>query len=192
VQIVSPSTFTLVGPTLNYNGSYGLIYNGILNRTVTKNLTVTFNASDNKGFSAITTIPIIVSDVLSLSPISDGYKTISVIYVNGYINSLDNVPLGSVYVNNPDDWFRALNTYTIRDVSNGQTFSAAQGLLSTSVPLYPGSYTVHVDVTKPNVPSSALATIDIGVTSVDSEYVRRAATIRIQGKIEDLSLIIHE
>ena len=158
-----------------------LTYNGILNRTFNKNITVTFNASDNKGLSALTSIPIIVGDVLSLSPISDGYKTISVIYVNGYINSLINVPLGSVYVNDIDDWFRASRTYSIRDVSNGQKFSAAQGLLSTSNALYPGSYTVHVDVTKPNVPSSALATIDLGVTSVDSEYVRQAATIRIQG-----------
>ncbi|CAF3869414.1 unnamed protein product [Adineta steineri] len=182
VQIVSPSSFSLSGPTLNYNGSYTLIYNGILNRTLARNLTVTFNASDNKGFSAITTIPIIVGDVLNAYPISDGYKTINIVYVNGYINSLRNVQLGSVYVMDLDDWFRASRTYSVRDVSNGQTFSASQGYLSTSDLLYPGSITVHVTVTKPNVPSTALGTMDLAITSVDSELVRQAATIRIQGE----------
>jgi hypothetical protein len=144
---------------------------------------VTFNASDNKGYSAITSIPIIVGDVLSPYPISDGYKTISVIYVNGYMNSLINVALGSVYVNDLNDWFRTSRTYSVQDVSNGQSFSASQGLLSTSTALYPGSITVHVDVTKPIASSSAVSTINIGVTSVDSEYVRQAATIRIQGNV---------
>jgi len=98
------------------------------------------------------------------------------------MNSLRNVSLGSVFVNDLDDWFHTMKIYSIRNVSNGQTFHASQGLLSTSQPLYPGSYTVHVDVTKPNVPSTALSTINIKVTSVDTEYVRQGVTIRIQGK----------
>ncbi|CAF3632426.1 unnamed protein product [Rotaria socialis] len=183
VQIISPTTFTLVGPTVNYNGTYQLMYNGILNRTSTKNLTVTFNGTDARGFSAVTTIPVIVGDVLSSSPISDGFKTIRVVYINGYINSLKNTPLGSVYVNDLDDWFRSTGrTYSVRSVSNGQLFSAAQGVLSTPDPLYPGSYTILVDATKPIAASTATSTIDLQVTSVDSEYVRQAATIRIQGE----------
>ena len=133
--------------------------------------------------SALSTISIVVGDVLNASPISDGYKTINVIYVNGYMNSLRNVSLGSVYVNDLDDWYRDSRTYSIRDVSNGQSFSASQGLLSTPDALYPGSATIHVDVTKPVASSSATGTIDLEVTSVDNEYVRQAATIRIQGSI---------
>ena len=184
IQIVSPSTFTLSGPTLNFNDTYTLTYNGVLNRTITKNLTVTFNASDNRGLSAISTIPIIVGDTLSATPISDGFKTITVLYVNGYGNSIRNVPLGSVYVQDPDDWYRASRTYAVRDVSNGQAFSAAGGFLSTPDPLNPGSYTVRVDVTKPIASSTALSTTDIGVASVDSEFVRQAATIRIKGNTQ--------
>jgi len=119
------------------------------------------------------------------SPISNGYKTITVIYVNGYINSLLNVPLGSIYVNDLNDWFRTSRTYSITSVSNGQIFSASQGLLSTSSPLYPGTYTIQVTVTKPIASSTAVSTISLGVTSVDSEYVRQAATIRIQGEYPD-------
>ncbi|UJR08758.1 hypothetical protein I4U23_013015 [Adineta vaga] len=182
VEILSPSTFSLSGPTLSYNSSYRLTYNGVLNRTATKNLTVTFKASDNKGFSAISTIPIIVGDVLNNYPISNGYKTISVIYANGYINSLRNVALGSIYVNDPDDWFRASRTYSVRSSSNGQSFTATQGYLRTPDALYPGTSTVIVDVTKPNVPSSAVGTVELGVQSVDTEWVRKAATIRIQGE----------
>lgn len=182
VQIVPPSSFLLSGPTLSSTGIYGLRYNGLLNRTATKNLTVTFNASDAKGLSQVTTIPIVVRDVLGVSPISDGMKTISVIYVNGYKNSLMNVPLGSVFVNDQDDWFRHLRTYSIRDVSNGQSFSAPLGLLRTPDALNPGTSTIRVDVTKPNVPSSALGTIDLSVATVDSEYIRQASTIRIQGE----------
>ncbi|CAF1053785.1 unnamed protein product [Adineta ricciae] len=182
IQIVSPSTFSLSGPTLNYNGTYRLTYNGVLNRTVTKNLTVTFNANDNKGFSAISSIPIIVGDVLNSYPISNGYKTVTVIYVNGYINSLINVPLGSVYINDPDDWYIGSRSYSVRSAGNGQTFTVDQGYLVTSSPLYPGSATVLVDVTKSNVPSSAVGTMEVGVQSVDPEWVRQAATIRIQGE----------
>lgn len=184
IQIVSPLTFTLSGPTLNFNDTYTLTYNGVLNRTITKNLTVTFNASDNRGLSAISTIPIIVGDTLSPSPISDGFKTITVLYANGYGNSIRNVPLGSVYVQDQDDWYRASRTYAVRDVSNGQAFSAAGGFLSTPDPLNPGSYTVRVDVTKPIASSTALSTTDIGVASVDSEFVRQAATIRIRGNTQ--------
>ena len=168
---------------MSYNGTYQLTYNGVLNRTITKNLTVTFNASDNKGYSEITTISIIVADVENSSPITDGFKTMTVTYADGYMNSLRNVPLGSIYVNDLDDWFRASRTYTIRDVSNGQTFSTTGGLLSTGQELYPGSYTIRVDVTKPIASSTALSTIDLSVTSVDTENVREAATIRIQGNV---------
>ena len=181
VQIVSPSSFSL-SPSFSSTGIYALRYNGILNRTLAKNLTVTFNASDVKGLSQLTTISIVVRDMLSNAPISDGMKTISVIYANGYANSLRNVPLGSVFVNDPDDWFRDLRTYVIRDVSNGQAFTVPLGSLRTPDALSPGSSTIRVDVTKPNVPSSALGTIDLSVASVDSEYVRQAATIRVQGE----------
>jgi hypothetical protein len=182
VQLISPSTFTLVGPTLNFNGTYGLTYNGILNRTQTKNVSVTFNASDNKGFSQLTTIPIVVRDTLNAYPISDGSKTINVLYATGYENSLRNVPLGSVYVNDLDDWFRASRTYSIRDVSNGQTFNVVQGLLTTPNALNLGSSTIRVDVIKSNVQSAAVGTIDLNVANINSEYVRQAATIRIQGR----------
>jgi hypothetical protein len=98
------------------------------------------------------------------------------------MNSLRNVSLGSIYVNDLDDWYRTNRIYSIRNVSNGQTFSTSQGLLSTSDVLYPGNYTIQIDVTKPNVPSRASSTINLGVTSVDSEYIRQAVTIRIQGE----------
>ena len=181
VAVVSPSTFSL-SPASSTNPNFTLTYSGVLNRTVTKNLTVTINATDVRGRSTVTTIPIIVSDVPNNSPISNGFKTMNVIYVNGYQNSLQNVGLGSIYVVDSNDWFRANNVYSVRDVSNGQTFVVNQGLLNTPTPLYPGSYTIRVDVTKPSAASSALSTIDLGVTSVDSEFVRQAATIRVQGK----------
>jgi hypothetical protein len=178
VQVVSPPEFFLREPPLSTSGNYTLCYRGTLNRTTTKSLTVTFNATDSRGFSQVTAIPVIVADVESNSPISNGLKTINVVYVNGYGNSLINVPLGSVFVNDADEWFRANRVYTVRD---RQTFSAAQGLLSTSTPLNPGSTTVLVDVTKPIAASSAVGTVDINVANVDSEFVRQAATIRISG-----------
>jgi len=183
IAIVSPSNFTL-NPTVSPDGLYDLMYNGTLNRTSTKTLPVKFNATDVRLFSGLTTIDIIVCDQLNTYPISNGLKTIKVIYVNGYENSLHNVNLGSIYVNDLNDWFRSDRNYLIRDVSNRQIFNVSQGLLSTSTPLYPGSYTIYVDVTKPNVPSTALSTIILEVMSVDSEYVRQATTIRIQGKIK--------
>ncbi|CAF3673561.1 unnamed protein product [Rotaria sordida] len=182
IKIVPPSNFKLIGPIINFNGSYQLIYNGILNRTLTKNLTVTFNASDNKGFSRITTIPIIIRDELNIYPISNGSKMIKVIYINDYQNSLRNIDLGSIYVNDLNDWFRADRIYSIKYVSNGQIFNVLQGFLRTSEVLYPGSYTIHVDVTKPNIGFSALSTIYLEVETINSEYVRQAATIRIQGE----------
>jgi hypothetical protein len=81
-----------------------------------------------------------------------------------------------------NDWFQASRTYTIQSVSNGQTFNTSQGLLSTPDALYPGSYVIQVGVTKPIASSTAVSTINLAVTSVDSEYVRQAATIRIQGE----------
>ena len=182
VQVVSPSTFVVSEPTSSYDGNYTLTYNGVLDRSTTKNLSVTLNASDARGFSTVTTIPIVVADVPSATPISDGYKTINVIYVNGYMNSLRNVPLGSIYVQDLDDWFRADRVYAFRDATNGLTFNTVNGLLSTSDALYPGTTTVRVDVTKPIASSTALSTTELGVTSIDSEYVRKAATIRIQGE----------
>ena len=91
--------------------------------------------------------------------------------------------MDSIYVNDLDDWFRADRTYAIRNVSREHPFSTSQGWLSTLEGLYPGSYTIQVDVTKPNVPSTAVSTIHVEVTSVDSEDVREAATIRIQGNL---------
>lgn len=43
-------------------------------------------------------------------------------------------------------------------------------------------YTIHIDVTKPNVSPSALSTINLEVINVESEYIRQATTIRIQGE----------
>ena len=182
VQSISPTDFN-IDPTISYNGTFRLTYiGGSLNRSVSKNLSVTFNVTDGKGYPAVTTIPIIIADVPSTTSISAGSKTINVIYVNGYINSLRNTPLGSIYVNDPDDWFRANRTYSIRDVSNGLSFNTTNGLLSTANALYPGTSTIRVDVTKPIASSSAISTISLTVSSVDREYVRKAATIRIQGE----------
>ncbi|CAF5089763.1 unnamed protein product, partial [Rotaria sp. Silwood1] len=67
-------------------------------------------------------------------------------------------------------------------VSNGQIFNVSNGFLRTSEALYPGSYTIHVEVTKPNVTLSAFSKIYLEVETINSEYVREASTIRIQGK----------
>ena len=182
IQSISSSTSFSISPTAGYNNTFTLSYNGVLNRSVTKNVSVTFNVTDAKGFPAVTTIPIIIADVLSATPISDGSKTINVIYVDGYIHSLQNVALGSIYVNDFDDWFRTSRTYSVRDASNGLTFSATNGWLSTSNALYSGTATIHIDVTKPIASSTALSTIYLTVSSVDREYVRKAANIRIQGE----------
>jgi hypothetical protein len=152
-------------------------YNGILNRTETKNLTVTFFTSDNKDYSQNTTVSIIVSDVLNEYKISDGLKTINIIYVNGYMNSIRNISLGSVFVNDLDDWFVSNRTYS----TTGDTINVSGGMLSTSQAFYPGLYTIRVNVMKTYGLSTAVSTININVKSIDSEYVRQAATIRIQG-----------
>jgi hypothetical protein len=139
------------------------------------------HSSDNKGLYSITTIPILVRGNSSGYPIYDGAKTITVIYVNGYQNSLRNVNLGSIYVNDSFDCVRDNRIYPEIRVSNGQIFNTSQGFLSTSEALEPGSSTIRVNVTKPNI-SSAWSTITLEVESVDSEYVRLASVIRIQGK----------
>ncbi|CAF4221106.1 unnamed protein product, partial [Rotaria magnacalcarata] len=115
-------------------------------------------------------------------PISNGSKTIKVIYVNSYQNSLLNIDLGSVYVNDLNDWYRADRLYSIRRVSRGQIFNVSNGILSTAETLEPGSYTIDVDVTKPNIESSASSRIQLDVETINSEHVRQASTIRIQGK----------
>lgn len=158
------------------------MYNGVLNRTSTKNFSVTFNASDNNRYFESTTISIIVCDGANIYRISDGSKTIKVIYVKDYQNSLRDVDLGSIYVQDLNDWYRANRIYSIRNVSNNQAFSISQGFLRTSNVLQPGFSTILVDVGKPEIGSSALSTIHLEVESIDSEYVRNALTIRIQGK----------
>jgi hypothetical protein len=70
----------------------------------------------------------------------------TVIYVDGYMNSLRNVILGSIYINDIDDWNRANRAYSFRDSNNGQTFDTTGRFLSTSGALYPGSYTVRLRV----------------------------------------------
>ncbi|CAF3379935.1 unnamed protein product [Rotaria socialis] len=182
VDIVNPSNFKLIGSTMKSKVSYKLLYNGILNRTLTKNLTVTFNASDNKGVNRITSISIVISDDFNAYPISNGSKTIKVVYVNSYQHSLRNIDLGSVYVNDLNDWYRADRFYSIRHVSRGQIFNVSNGILSTAETLEPGSYTIDVDVTKPNIESSASSRIQLDVEAINSEHVRQASTIRIQGE----------
>lgn len=182
IQVVNPSNLVLLGPTQSPDGLFDFVYNGTLNRTVTKNLTATFNGTDGKNFSQLTTISLIVCDQLNTYPISDGSKTIKILYVNGYENSIRNINLGSIYVHDLNDWFRADRIYSITDVNNQQIFSISEGFLRTSQGLQPGFYTINVDVTKPNVSSRALSTINLEVMSIDSESVRQATTIRIQGK----------
>jgi hypothetical protein len=167
---------------LGSNRAYAFIYNGLLNRTLTKNFTVTFNASDNNRYFESTTISIIVCDGPFIYPISNGSKRIKVIYVKDYQNSLRDIDLGSIYVQDLNDWYRVNRIYSIRSVSNNQLFSISQGFLRTSSALQPGSSTVLVDVTKPEIGSSALSTIHLDAESIDSERVRNAVTIRIQGK----------
>ena len=183
VQVISPPQFTLL-PTSSFNTTFVLQYNGILNRATTKNLTVTIMGTDVRQFSVNTSIPIVVSDTPNNDPIADASKTINAVYVDNYENTLDNVNLGSVYVVNSDDWFLAANGYSVLSVSNGQTFTINQGFLNTPTSLNPGSYTVRVQVTKylASGQPAAISTINIQVTSIDSEFVRVASTIRIQGE----------
>ena len=178
VRVLASQLF-ISRPTSTDNGTVELMYIGVLNRTLTKNLTVTFNATDNGGVSRTSETSIIVGDRPDQSPISDGYKTIDIIYVKGYANSLKNVDLGSVFVENSDDWFLADNDYAIIGSS---IFRISEGLLRTPAELFPGFYTVNVDVTKRiQPPSKARSTISLQVTTVDSEFIRQAATLRIQG-----------
>ncbi|CAF1128287.1 unnamed protein product, partial [Didymodactylos carnosus] len=158
-------------------------YNGILNRTQTKNITVSINASDVQGVSQVWSIPIIVRPTTNNYGLADGYKTISVLYVNGYNNALTNQALGSIHVNDLDDWSRATNSYQVISSTAG-TFTAngsgLNGYLAASSTLYPGSYTVQTRVVKNSF--TATGTVDLDVQSVDSEFVRQAATIRIQSE----------
>lgn len=181
VEVVGPSNFIPISPTLNNNGIFNFSYNGILNCSLTKTLNVTFNASDNQGNYQVTTIPIIVRGNSNEYPIYDGYKTIKVIYVDGYQNSSRNINLGSIYVNDSFDCIRNSRTYSVIHSSNGQTFYTLQDSLITSEILNPGFSTIRVNVTKPNR-LSALSIINLEVESVDSESVRQASVIRIQGK----------
>ncbi len=115
------------------------------------------------------------------SPNGVHYREVS-LYVNGYQNSLRNINLGSIYVNDVYDCVRDNRIYPERLINNGQTFITAPGFLSTPEALNPGASTIRVNVTKPNI-SSAWSIINLDVESIDSEYVRQAATIRIQGKL---------
>ena len=178
IQLISPASF-ISRPTLTYNGTVELTYYGVLNRTLTKNLTVTFNATDSGGVSGTSELTIIVGDRQDQSPISDGYKTVEILYVKGFENSLKNLDLGSVFVENSDDWFLAANTYRI---INSSIFSISQGFLRTSANLSTGFYTVRVEVTKPTQrPSTAVSTISVQVIEMESESARQAATLRIEG-----------
>lgn len=182
IHVLNSQLFTS-RPTSTDNGTVELMYTGVLNRTLTKNLTVSFNATDKGGVSQISEMSIIVDDRPDQSPIADGHKTIDIIYVKGYANSLKNVVLGSVFVENSDDWFLADNNYAIIGSS---IFRILEGLVRTPAELFPGSYTVNVDVTKwIQPPSKARSTISLQVTTVDSEFARQAATLRIQGTSSD-------
>jgi hypothetical protein len=150
-----------------------------------KNFSVQFRTSDARNYNGTTTISIIVSDYSNIYPISDGSKIIKVIYINGYQNSLHNVDLGSIYVKDLNDWHRASRDYTIRNEHDGNKFSISEGFLRSSDTLTSRSYRILVNVIKNRQalpPSSALSTVHVDVESVDSEYVRQASTIRIQGK----------
>ena len=56
IQLVNSPNFQLSGPTISSNNTYQLTYIGVLNRTMTKNLTATFQATDSQGFTELTTI----------------------------------------------------------------------------------------------------------------------------------------
>ncbi|CAF1025815.1 unnamed protein product [Rotaria sordida] len=183
VRVLEPSTFE-ISPTLNNNDTFTLRYNGILSRTEAKNLTVKIMSQDVKGISVNTSIPIIVGDIAGNDPISNGLKTINVLYAEGYENSLQNVDLGSVYVVNTDDWFLANNIYSVTNVSRNQIFQINQGFLRTPSPLSVGTYTIVIQVTKSltSSQSTASSSINMEVAEIDIESIREAATIRIQGE----------
>ena len=181
VVVVSPKNLRLLSATQSNEDIRSFEYLGPLNRTSTKNFSVTLNISDNGGLFGVRTFSIIVCDDANIYPLSDGSKSIKVIYVEGYQNSLRDANLGSVYVQDLNDWFRAERTYSIRPVANNQLFNIIQGNLYIANSSSPGSINLLVDVRKPDIDSSAVSEITIDIQSVDSEYVRQAVTIRIQG-----------
>ncbi|UJR37810.1 hypothetical protein I4U23_030500 [Adineta vaga] len=181
VEILQPLNVTITR-RLDSNTSYDLVYNGVLNCTETKYLIVTINASDVQGVSKITKISIKVrGNQTSDYAISAGTKTIEIIYVDGYQNSIRNTELGSVYVNGLNSCAQDDRTCSIDNVSNGKNFSVLNCSLMTSDVLDPGFLTVKVNVIKPNT-QIALSTMELNIGSVKSEKVQEAATIRIKGK----------
>ncbi|CAF2615716.1 unnamed protein product [Rotaria sp. Silwood2] len=184
VRVLEPSTFE-ISPTLSNNDTFVLRYtNGAFNRIEAKNLTVKIMSQDAQGFSTNTSISIIVGDKAGNDPISNGLKTINIIYAEGYENSLQNVDLGSIYVVNTDDWFLANNIYSVTSVNKNQIFQINEGFLRTPSSLSTGTYTIVIQVTK-NLTSSqstASSSINMEVTKIDIESIREAATIRIQGE----------
>ncbi|CAF0872431.1 unnamed protein product [Adineta steineri] len=182
VKTINSPNFEFLPPTLSSNKTFTLVYNGTLNCTTTKYLHVTINASIINGSFAVTTIPIMVRGKPNNTyPIYNGDKIIKILYVNGYQNSLRNTKLGSIYVSDSNDCVRDNRIYSIRNNNNEQNFNVSEGFLTTSNVLYPGISTIYVDVTKLNLPS-ALSTIKLDVENIDSEYIREASTIRIQGE----------
>lgn len=182
IVVISPTNFKARNPTFSREQIRRFQYEGTLNRSVTKYFTVTLNATDSEGVFGVRTFSIIVCDQSNTYPISDGLKSIKVIYVQGYENSLRNANLGSVYFQDLNDWFRAQRTYAIRPDGKNPTFNIIEGNLYTPEVLSPRSLEILVDVTKPSIQSSAVSTIQMDVVNIDSEYVRNALTIRIRGK----------
>lgn len=171
-----------VTPTLSDDGLFTLTYSGALNFTTTKHFNVTFRASDVQNFSAETTISIQVRcNANNAYPISDGQKTIRVVYVDGFQNSIRNASLGSVYVSSSYNCANEPRDYLVTNVSNGQRFSTNTSWLSTPDVLMPGRLTVHVNVAKANSPS-ATSRITVETESMTLEAIREASTIRIQGE----------
>lgn len=180
--MVSPTNFQLLNATQSDEKFRVFEYLGPLNRSLTKSFNVTLNLTDSGRLFGVRKFSIIVCDDANTYPISDGSKTIKVIYVDGYQNTLQNADLSSVYVQDLNDWFRADRTYSVRSVSNNQIFNIDKGNLNTPDILSPGTINIVVDVRKPDIGSSAVSTIRMEIQSVDSEYVRKALAIRIRGK----------
>ena len=182
IVVISPTNFKSQDATFSREQTRRFQYEGTLNRSIAKYFTVTLKATDGEGVSGVRTFSIIVCDQSNTYPISNGLKSIKVIYVQGYQNSIQNANLGSVYVQDLNDWFRDNRTYAIRPDSKNPTFNISEGNLYTPEILSPRSLNIIVDVTKSSIQSSAVSTIQMDVVNIDSEYVRNALTIRIRGK----------